>query len=150
MHILTYISRSKGDRAMKIGHLIEYNIRNIFLEKSYVKNWKIEKLINEKFINCFFGESRAENGAERLVAGVLLFFGKALCEVKAINWSYYQAACFKYIAIVLNWAYNKKQVTWNLRLLIQRYAQFWFFRKIFVCKTNYFWRDQSTAWANVY
>ena len=59
----------------------------------------------------FFKKNHAENGAGKLVADVLLFFKKALCEVKAINWSYYKAAYFKYIAIVLNLAYNKKQVT---------------------------------------
>ena len=34
MHILVNISRSKGNQAMKLGQLIEYNMRNIFLEKS--------------------------------------------------------------------------------------------------------------------
>ena len=37
MHILTNIARSKGNQAMKFGQLIEYNPRNIFLEKSYKK-----------------------------------------------------------------------------------------------------------------
>ena len=37
MHIFTNISRSKGNQAMKFGQLIAYNIRNIFLEKSYTK-----------------------------------------------------------------------------------------------------------------
>ena len=36
-HILTNISRSKGNQAMKFGWLIEYNMRNIFVEKSYAK-----------------------------------------------------------------------------------------------------------------
>ena len=31
------ISRSKGNETMKFGQLIEYNMRNIFLEKSYTK-----------------------------------------------------------------------------------------------------------------
>ena len=31
------ISRSKGNQAMKFGQLIEYNMRNIFLKKSYIK-----------------------------------------------------------------------------------------------------------------
>ena len=34
IHILTKISRSKGNQAMKLGQLTEYNMRNIFLEKS--------------------------------------------------------------------------------------------------------------------
>ena len=35
-HIL-YVSRRKGNQTMKIGQLIEYKMRNIFLEKSYTK-----------------------------------------------------------------------------------------------------------------
>ena len=37
IHILTIISRSEGSHTMKCGQLIEYNTRNIFLEKSYPK-----------------------------------------------------------------------------------------------------------------
>ena len=37
IHILPSISRSKGNQAMKFGQLIEYNMRNIFVEKSYSK-----------------------------------------------------------------------------------------------------------------
>ena len=36
-HISTNISRSKGNEAMKFGQLIEYNMRNILLKKSYTK-----------------------------------------------------------------------------------------------------------------
>ena len=36
-HILPNISRSRGNQTMKFGQLIENNIRNIFLEKPYVK-----------------------------------------------------------------------------------------------------------------
>ena len=31
------ISRSKGNQTMKFGQFIEYNMRNIFLGKSYTK-----------------------------------------------------------------------------------------------------------------
>ena len=31
------ISRSKDNQAMKFGHLIEYNMTNIFLEKSFTE-----------------------------------------------------------------------------------------------------------------
>ena len=34
-HILSNISRSKGNQTMKFCQLIEYNMGNIFLEKSY-------------------------------------------------------------------------------------------------------------------
>ena len=35
IYILTNISRSKDNQAMKYGQLIEQNLRNIFFEKSY-------------------------------------------------------------------------------------------------------------------
>ena len=37
IHILASISRSKHNQKMKFGQLIECNMRNIFLEKSYTK-----------------------------------------------------------------------------------------------------------------
>ena len=37
LHILPNISRSKDNQTMKFGQLIEYNMRNIFLEKSFAK-----------------------------------------------------------------------------------------------------------------
>ena len=36
-HILSYVSRNKGNETMKLGQLIEYNMRKYFLEKSYTK-----------------------------------------------------------------------------------------------------------------
>ena len=35
MHTLLNISRSKSNKTVKSGQFIEYNLRNIFLEKSY-------------------------------------------------------------------------------------------------------------------
>ena len=37
IYILPNVSRSKGNQTMKFGQLIEYNMRNIFLEKSNIK-----------------------------------------------------------------------------------------------------------------
>ena len=37
IHILTNISGSKDNQTMKFSQLIEYNMRNIFLEKSFTK-----------------------------------------------------------------------------------------------------------------
>ena len=37
IHILPNISRSKGNQTMKIGQLIEYNMRYNFVEKLYIK-----------------------------------------------------------------------------------------------------------------
>ena len=36
-HITNNISRTKGNQTMKLGQLIEYNMRYSFLEKSYTK-----------------------------------------------------------------------------------------------------------------
>ena len=37
IYLLPNISRNKGKQAMKFGQLIEYNMRNIFVEESYTK-----------------------------------------------------------------------------------------------------------------
>ena len=37
MNILPDISKRKGNQTMKFGQSIEYNVRNIFLRKSYRK-----------------------------------------------------------------------------------------------------------------
>ena len=37
IHVLTNILNSKVNRAMRFGELIEYNMKNIFLEKLYTK-----------------------------------------------------------------------------------------------------------------
>ena len=36
-HTLPNISRNKGNQTMKFGQVIEYNMKNIFLEKSHTK-----------------------------------------------------------------------------------------------------------------
>ena len=47
IHILSNILRTKGNQIMNFGQLIEYNIRNIFLEKSYTKS--AEETITRSF-----------------------------------------------------------------------------------------------------
>ena len=37
INIFPTISRSKNNQTMKFGQLVEYNMKNIFLEKSYTK-----------------------------------------------------------------------------------------------------------------
>ena len=37
IHVLPSISRNEDNQTMKFGQLIEYNMRNTFLEKSYTK-----------------------------------------------------------------------------------------------------------------
>ena len=38
IHTLPNISRSKDNHTIKFGQLIEYNMRNTFVEKSYTKS----------------------------------------------------------------------------------------------------------------
>ena len=47
MHILPNISRSKGNRAMKFDKLVEYDMKDIFLEKPYKRESR-EKPYKEK------------------------------------------------------------------------------------------------------
>ena len=37
IYILANISRSKGNQRMKFGQLMEYDMRNIFIKRSYTK-----------------------------------------------------------------------------------------------------------------
>ena len=48
IHALPNISKSKDNQTMTFGQLIEYNMRNIFFEKSYTKN-VVEKLFPNPF-----------------------------------------------------------------------------------------------------
>ena len=48
IHTLPNISRGKGNQTMNFGQFIEYNMKNIFVEKSYTKYG--EETISEKSI----------------------------------------------------------------------------------------------------
>ena len=82
IHILPNISQSKGNQAMKFGQLIEYNKRNIFLQK-LCKKW------------CQETSSRP-----------LSIFKKSL------TWgeSKWPAVKFQYISIAVNLSYNKNKL----------------------------------------
>ena len=49
IHILTNISRTKGNQTMKFGQLIEYNMRIIFFLKNHTEN-VVEKLFPDLFL----------------------------------------------------------------------------------------------------
>ena len=49
INMLPNISRSKGNQAMKLGHLIEYNKRNVFLQMS-CRKWARETSSRPLFI----------------------------------------------------------------------------------------------------
>ena len=46
--ILLIISRSKVNQPVKLGQVIKYNMRNMFLEQSYAKC--VEKLVLDPFL----------------------------------------------------------------------------------------------------
>ena len=46
IRILLNISKSTGNQAMKLGQLIEYNVRNIFLEKTYFRHFSKNSKLN--------------------------------------------------------------------------------------------------------
>ena len=68
IHTLPYISRIKSNQTVKCGQLIEYDMRNIFLEKSnakcggetiprsFPKNLNLNASLYQqpKFLNCLF------------------------------------------------------------------------------------------------
>ena len=43
-HILTNISRSKDNHAMRCGQLIEYNMRNIFQRQPCNEMWSVNRI----------------------------------------------------------------------------------------------------------
>ena len=50
-HILPNISRSKGNQKMKVSQLIEFKMKNFFLEKSHTKFG--EKTVPRPFLNHY-------------------------------------------------------------------------------------------------
>ena len=86
MHILPTISRSKSNQTMKLGHLIEYNKRNISIQK-LCRKWGRETSSRSLFI-----------------------FQKCLTWGKS-KWS---VALFQCISIALNLGYNKNKLYKNL------------------------------------
>ena len=63
MHILCNLSRSKWNQIMKLDQLIEYNLRYIFLEKSYTKCGGELTIIDKMFeINSSFYVKHCSTG----------------------------------------------------------------------------------------
>ena len=73
IHILPYISRSKGNQTMKFDQLIYYNIRNIFLEKLYTKCGRESspKPFSEKFKLSIYLDQQS-----KVLYNLFLLYGK--------------------------------------------------------------------------
>ena len=54
IHILPNISSSEGDHTLRFGPFIEYNMRSIFLEKSYPNLW------GRNYSQTFFQKTKIE------------------------------------------------------------------------------------------
>ena len=59
--ILSNISKSKNNQKMKFGQLLEYNMRNIFLENSYAKGG------GENIPRSFFKKIKIEHISRSIV-----------------------------------------------------------------------------------
>ena len=59
--ILSNISKSKNNQKMKFGHLLEYNMRNIFLKNSYAKGG------GENIPRSFFKKIKIEHISRSIV-----------------------------------------------------------------------------------
>ena len=64
MHILPNISRSKSNQTIKFGQLVEYNMRNIFVE-NHTQN-VLEKLFQDPYL-------KYQNGAYLWIISINLF-----------------------------------------------------------------------------
>ena len=53
MYVLPNISEIKGNQAKKFGQLIEYNVRNLFLHKSFRK-WGREQMDQILLSGCLY------------------------------------------------------------------------------------------------
>ena len=73
IHILPNISRSKANQITNFGQLIEFNTRNIFLEKSYTK------CDGETIPTPFFKKSKLSkylNKLPKVLYSLFLLYGK--------------------------------------------------------------------------
>ena len=98
LHVAQYLT--KGNQKMKLGQLIEYDKKSIFLQESCRKQ------------------------AGRLAPGLFLFFKKDLDEVKA------NAVQLSFNAIQQPSTWHAIKINWkNFRKSTQKQAQFRFFKK---------------------
>ena len=105
------ISTSKGNQAMKFGQLIEYNIRNIFFEKSYTKcagetinrplskNAKLSIFLDQycKGLNSLFllyGNLRAIEISENRLHTTCFYLIKSFFEKQKVVWNYFPCRIF--------------------------------------------------------
>ena len=97
LHILPSISQSKGNQAMIFGQLIEYDKRNIFLQKSWRK-WGRETSSSLLFV---FKKALCKRKAYGQFL-VLIYFGRArLGHTIKINCTTFQTADLEICSILI-------------------------------------------------
>ena len=105
IHILHNISRSKGNQAMKVGQLIEYNMRNVFVEKSYTK------CAGESIPRPLSKKMKIKNISGSIVESIqqFLFYCMLIRELSKYSEIRLQTICFYLIQ-----SFSKKQKeVWN-------------------------------------
>ena len=74
IHILPKLSRTKVNKTMKLGQSIEYNMRNIFLEKLYAKCGRT--ILEDKYFSYY------DLSTDQIsLFGCLYFVRYLLCEI---------------------------------------------------------------------
>ena len=80
IHILPNVTRSKGNQEMKFHRLWEYNMRNIFLEKSYTKYG------GETIPRPFSKKSKLSISLDQLSKVLAIKFVFVLCQVEGYRY----------------------------------------------------------------
>ena len=100
--MLPNILRSKGDQAMKFGQLIEYNMKNIIVEKSYTK------CAGESIPRPLSKKMKIKNISGSIVESIL-FYCMLIRELSKYSEIRLQTICFYLIQ-----SFSKKQKeVWN-------------------------------------
>ena len=102
IHTLPNISQSQEDQTMKFGQLIEYDKRNIFLQK-FCGKWGKETSSRPLFI---------------FLKKLKMRWKQAVCRLVSL-----------YISLALNLLYNKNKLYKTLDYWSRENALFWLFRK---------------------
>ena len=82
IHIIPKISRNKGNLKMKFGQLIEFNMRNIFLEKSCTKcgGENIPRHFYKKSKQAYLWINSVAHGHDQISIRMLQICDKAICK----------------------------------------------------------------------
>ena len=140
MHILSIISRGKGNQATKFTQLIEYNMSKIFLP-IIMKKWDRETNFETfSFLKMFYIRSKQE-----VSTLILIYFGRPLLGHAKTNWTNciaFQAVDPKLCSILTFYKRVLDQPTHHILCMIFQEKCFscpiWLTGQISLCGSLYF------------